>query len=226
MPRLSLGLGVQIIRKVGGGAPSSLLSDLLAYWNLDNNSWLDSSGNGRTLTSNNGVGNSSGIINNGAIFDSSNWLKANSNITFGASATICAWVKTTTDEGYRVIFASNENEENNFQAVFNPSGQIYFEGGGVGPITSSASYNDDSWHFVVLKYGSGTIELSIDNVSIGTESYTYPSYDVGFFIGANNNGDSTYIGRIDEVGAWSRALTGAEITSLYNAGAGKTYPFN
>jgi len=217
---------VQTIRKVGGGAPSSLLSDLLAYWNLDNNSWLDSSGNGRTLINNNGVGNSSGIINNGAIFDSSNWLKANSNITFGASATICAWVKTTTDEGYRVIFASNENYDNNFQAVFNPTGQIYFESGGVDPITSSASLNDDNWHFVVLKYGSGTIELIIDNVSIGTSSYTYPSYNVGFFIGANNNGDSTYIGRIDEVGAWSRALTGGEITSLYNAGAGKTYPFN
>jgi len=222
-----LGLGLRLRSLVVSNTPpSSLLSDLLAYWNLDNNSWLDSSGNGRTLTSNNGVGNSSGIINNGAIFDETNWLKANSNITFGASATICAWVKTTTDEGYRVIFASNENSENNFQVVFNPTGQIYYESVDDEPITSSGSYNDDNWHFVVLKYGSGTIELNIDNVSIGTESYTYPNLGVGFFIGANNNGESTYIGRIDEVGAWSRALTGAEITSLYNAGTGKTYPFN
>lgn len=206
-------------------AISPLLTGLLAYWNLDNNSWLDSSGNGRTLLNNNGVTNSSGIINDGAIFDETNWLKANTNINFGANATICAWVKTTIDSGYRVIFASNENDDNNFQVVFNPSGQIYFEGGVVGPITSTPSYNDDNWHFVVLKYGSGTIELSIDNVSIGTDSYTYPDENVGFFIGANNNGDSTYIGRIDEVGAWNRALTGEEITSLYNAGAGKTYPF-
>jgi len=173
---------------------------------------------------NNGVTNSSGIINDGAIFDETNWLKANTNINFGANATICAWVKTTIDSGYRVIFASNE-AYNNFQAVFNPSGQIYFEGGGES-ITSSGSYNDDGWHFVLLKYGSGTIELSIDNTSIGTTSYTYPDENVGFFIGANNNGDSTYIGRIDEVGAWNRVLTGGEITSLYNAGAGKTYPFN
>jgi len=204
---------------------SILANGLLAYWNLDNNSWIDSSGKGRTLISNNEVGNSSGIINNGAIFNETNWLKANSNINFGGSATICAWVKTTTDDGYRVIFASNENIENNFQVVFNPSGQIYFEGGAFGPITSSASYNDDSWHFVVLKYGSGTIELSIDNVSIGTQSYTYPNYNVGFFIGANNNGDSKYIGKIDEVGAWNRALSVSEITSLYNSGIGKTYPF-
>lgn len=31
--------------------------------------------------------------------------------------------------------------------------------------------------------------------------------------------------RVDEVGLWSRALTGAEVTSLYNGGAANQYPF-
>jgi Concanavalin A-like lectin/glucanases superfamily len=33
-------------------------------------------------------------------------------------------------------------------------------------------------------------------------------------------------GYIDEVGIWSRALSVAEINSLYNSGVGKTYPFS
>jgi len=32
-------------------------------------------------------------------------------------------------------------------------------------------------------------------------------------------------GILDEVGLWSRAITGAEVTTLYNGGAGLTYPF-
>ncbi len=33
-------------------------------------------------------------------------------------------------------------------------------------------------------------------------------------------------GIVDEVGLWSRALTIAEVTALYNAGAGLAYPFD
>lgn len=33
-------------------------------------------------------------------------------------------------------------------------------------------------------------------------------------------------GMLDEVGHWARALTSAEVTSLYNAGAGLQYPFS
>ena len=52
---------------------------------------------------------------------------------------------------------------------------------------------------------------------------------------ANNNvrDEDTYVigarllaGSIDEAGIWSRALSGTEITELYNAGAGITYPFS
>lgn len=37
---------------------------------------------------------------------------------------------------------------------------------------------------------------------------------------------SVYFGNIDEVGIWNRVPTAAEITELYNAGNGVTYPFD
>lgn len=40
-----------------------------------------------------------------------------------------------------------------------------------------------------------------------------------------NEVQSGFTGRIDETGIWTRELTPTEITDLYNAGAGVTYPF-
>jgi len=50
-----------------------------------------------------------------------------------------------------------------------------------------------------------------------------------FNIGYTGNSGSPFTfwdGRIDETGIWNRQLTSAEITQLYNAGAGLTYPFS
>lgn len=52
--------------------------------------------------------------------------------------------------------------------------------------------------------------------------------DIGtdyFWIGGYP-GDTTssWCGYVDEVGVWDRALADAEITNLYNSGAGKFYP--
>ncbi len=32
-------------------------------------------------------------------------------------------------------------------------------------------------------------------------------------------------GQVDELAIWNRALSAAEVTQLYNSGAGKQYPF-
>ena len=45
-------------------------------------------------------------------------------------------------------------------------------------------------------------------------------------MGRQAGGAPFYVdGIIDEVGIWARSLSDAEVTQLYNAGAGLTYPF-
>ncbi len=49
---------------------------------------------------------------------------------------------------------------------------------------------------------------------------------VGFYIGQTANGsDGHWDGKIDEVGLWTREITSAEETTLYNSGDGLQYPF-
>ena len=45
-----------------------------------------------------------------------------------------------------------------------------------------------------------------------------------YYIGMNNlYVPQSFIGRIDEVGVWEKALTQTKITALYNSGNGLTY---
>jgi len=46
-----------------------------------------------------------------------------------------------------------------------------------------------------------------------------------FRLGAGNDSGPFYDGMIDEVGIWHRYLSDGEVESLYNGGAGTTYPF-
>lgn len=63
----------------------------------------------------------------------------------------------------------------------------------------------------VVKTGVGNTIRGADNVYLGANHST-----TGAFSGGR-------VGSIDEVGMWSRVLSAAEITDLYNNGAGRTY---
>jgi hypothetical protein len=55
-------------------------------------------------------------------------------------------------------------------------------------------------------------------------SSNYSTYTTRFSIGNFNNGQFSSA-NVDEVGVWNRVLTSAEVTQLYNSGAGLQYPF-
>jgi hypothetical protein len=71
------------------------------------------------------------------------------------------------------------------------------------------------------------VRLFVDGVQIGTLSTTSNPDNTGtqpLRIGENSQsplGPDAFVGQLDEVGVWNRALTNAEITSLMNTG---TFP--
>lgn len=77
----------------------------------------------------------------------------------------------------------------------------------------------------VVYNGAGSVSfykngvLSNSSAASWTESVAGSNTYIGAYVGAAHFFD----GKIDEVGAWSRALTAADVTELYNAGAGKQY---
>jgi len=254
MPRLSLGLGVQNLPKVGGGAaPSSLLTGLLAYWKFDNNgsggvSLLDSSGNSRTLTAPNGTGGVSlgtGKINGSASFsgDNQTYFTRDGGFLDGANDeySISAWVKTTIGADLFIVDQSNGANWGGSAIQFDMYsdgriyGSIFWGVDEESPLydraESSSAINDGSWYHIAFtwkKIGSLKVYVngSLDGSTSSSGNYANnPTENVSI----NGNANGSYaIGRsanIDEVGIWNKELSASEITSLYNAGAGKSYPF-
>lgn len=86
-----------------------------------------------------------------------------------------------------------------------------------------------TWYFVVAWHDSVSNQIGISvNGTADTAAHSAGVFDgTGpFAIGARVNATSDYWdGLIDEFGFWRRVLSGAEITELYNAGAGRDYAY-
>jgi hypothetical protein len=230
MPRLSLGLGVQNIRKVdGGAAPSSLLSGLFAYWNLNTDSWLDSTDAYPLIYSGTQVSTATGKIGNSASFNGSNYLYIDEfNITTNCSFSF--WFKSSVtsgvDLGVGVVNAVEGSYNGGFR-ILSINGVIYFQAPSAITANSVDSYCDGTFHHAVGTADGSTIKIYIDGSFKQGNTDDLGEVAVSdMAIGSVGDALAQSGTQIDEVGVWNRALSQAEITSLYNAGAGKTYPFN
>jgi hypothetical protein len=89
-------------------------------------------------------------------------------------------------------------------------------------VVSSNSYNDNKWHYATVTYDGSTVRLYIDGVQVGSLS-SASGPDTGstssLRIGANARSDNLYfIGQIDEVRLWNKALSATEIQNQYKLG--------
>lgn len=204
----------------------ALTTGLIAYWDMQGNS-TDVTGGGDNGTDTNiTYSSANGLIGQGAGFNGSSSNITLANTITQTDFTIAGWIKTSfvgagsyqtlaswTGSYYLVIQAS----ANNYDVQFGTAG---------GAINSSRiNLNDGNWHqLVVTITGSTSGALYIDGVADGTGTVS-PFIGLTMYFGSINNTSNFLTGNLDEIGIWSRALSGAEITQLYNGGAGLTYPF-
>jgi hypothetical protein len=254
MPSLSLNVGLNNGRKLpfgGGAAPSSLLTGLLAYWKFDNNgsggvSLLDSSGNSRTLSAPNGTSGVSlgtGIINGSANFSGDDFTYLSRSGTFlngtRDAYSISAWVKTTIAADLFIVDQATGNNYGGSTISLDmlPDGTIYgtiFWSGApdFDRASGTTAINNGNFNHVAMTWlRTGSIKVYVNGALNGSSASSGNYANVPTEnISLNGNADGSFaIGKgcnIDEVGVWNKELSASEITSLYNAGAGKTYPFN
>jgi hypothetical protein len=225
----------------GTKALSSLLTDLVAYWKLDDVTWLDSVGSAN-LTNNSGVAVGLPKLGAGsAQFDGSNYLSlANrSEVQITGDFTIACWVRFGTINSTRQMIASKDNLGAREYTLFLDLDNAIRWNVNAGTIISTewtATAIANTWYFVVATYRASDYRISL-SVNAGTPVTTTGSSTVvttasQFEIGARQYaGIEDYVSnssRIDEVGIWKRVLTdgsGGEVQQLYNGGAGLTYPF-
>jgi len=124
----------------------------------------------------------------------------------------------------------------------NADGSILFRFRGTGGSSKAVTVTEASgdvtegeWVHYVLSYDGSELTVYKNNSSIGTDSdvavgtidfdtFTTDS-DNGLRFGTSPAGVNPADGKIDEIGIWTRDLSSAEVSELYNSGNGLQYPF-
>lgn len=219
------------------GGSSTLLTDLAAYWKLDEASGtrVDSYSNAQDLTDNNTVTSTAGKQGNAARFAVANseYLSRGDSATLSVSSSFsfAFWFRTTTDQ----TSSGFVEKENDYKVMKNNSDNVVFTvfdsaSGSISAQATGTSIANNTWYFVVATYDHGDkkARLYINN---GSEELSPGALTNGPKDGAGNfyMGIDTaigwYDGDVDEVGFWKKVLTSTERTTLYNSGNGVTYPF-
>ena len=151
------------------------------------------------------------------------------------NTTVSLWLKTTGASTSVVIGSSYTSG-----GVTNPVYALYLYGTGLanalirsnaGTLVSTiatTAINDGAWHHVCYTRSATQIEIFIDGVSEATGGFvgggTLNNNNVGGF-GCHvsvpiSSVSSFYDGLMSDAATWNRVLSGAEITDIYNAGAG------
>jgi hypothetical protein len=220
-----------------------LINNCAAYWTLDDPSWSDSTGNGRSLTGYGNINTTSGKIGNAVVFptpiDQAQYLQASyPELAVGTGDfSISCWINPSSfsDQDFCTILNLGLGDSSPFTdrlfLCIMPDGELRI---GLGP--NGQTYNSyvtfNSWNYITITRSSGSIYLYLNGVKDTTigNAGDYGNYDGNVIIGVPNDqlGTTNYIfeGLIDEVGFWKRALSQLEITQLYNNGSGFAYPFN
>ena len=215
-------------------ASSTLNTDLISYWKLDETSGtrVDSepTGTPQDLTDNGTVTSNTGIISNAGQFTAANneyLSRADSadlsvgNIDFSLSA----WVYMDSKSEQYIV-----SKHTSSYYVRYDGGSDRFQFVVQGSAVSANNFGSPStatWYLIIAWHDSvnDLIGISVNNGTANTASFSSGALDTAhdFNIGTVNNLTSVdWNGRIDEVGFWKKVLSSTERTELYNAGAGKT----
>lgn len=232
-------------RQLVGGPP--LQQSLISYWKTNEVSngsvpvtRIDSvAATGNDLTDNNTVASGAGIVGNAASFIAVNTESLsradNASLRVAGSFTIGVWINTTTvaPANHAILGRDAGGVNREYFLLLSasaPTFRIWNAAGSLKILSSSlVIVSINTWYYLVAWYDAvaDTMNIQINDgtvESLGSIGGLFASAATPFTVGAFA-GSGFWDGLIDEVGFWKRVLTAGERTSLYNAGAGFTYPF-
>ena len=214
---------------------STLKTNLESYWKLDESSGAvldadsgDDGTNQGASASADGISNTAYTFSGGASrieMDTENRLRGTSGITSGS-----LWMKGTSPDTF-VISKGNgyqDGEADHWALYVNTAGLLGLQtlnNDNKQEIISSSNVSDGDWHHIYFQFGTSGMMLYIDGVSENpdggkTQQSGLDGTDlVPFAIGSNfrvihGTWQSGFVGTIDEVAVWSRALNTDEISFL------------
>ncbi|HZL17991.1 MAG TPA: LamG-like jellyroll fold domain-containing protein, partial [Polyangia bacterium] len=218
------------------GMPTSsgIDSGLLGHWKLDEGSGTtsaDASGNGNTATLTSSANWTAGYSGEAFSGDGTNYVSANLGTWFGSNNTLTAsaWVyaaSTTNGPLFGVTSIPAGGGWNMpFLSIAGPTayGHIWMVNGNT-PLSATVGLN--AWHFLAITYdpsGSGTERFYVDGALSVSGTGTYQASGLTDTWSTNIPGtkptgvSGVLTGKVDDVRAYNRVLSAAEISIIYNA---------
>jgi hypothetical protein len=228
---------------------ASLSTGLVSYWELEETTGtrVDSHG-ANDLTAVNAPGYAAAVQGNGADFEN----EATNNeqkltITDGSQTgldtqgdfAVSAWVNVETfGTGDHTPFVSKTDPVGGYGmfsfGYYKPTNRFYSyvqnSGACTGAYTVLVNYtlNTATQYHLVWNYdeSAGSVELFVNGAFVATSTgYGTNLLDCAgdFFIANSEFNGENLDGVVDEVGFWNRTITPADVTALYNGGAGIPY---
>jgi hypothetical protein len=230
--RLARAIGCAFVIALGlaaAPASASLLDNLEGYWAFEN-SGADGSGNGRAVTLQGGATYGAGRLGQGLLLDGAQGSGASRILDdavfdFAGDFAIQVWVNPDETSREQTLIEKFIGGGGPTWTLTFLGGQFYVSGTGA-VINTGTGFTAGAWHQVIVSRSGGTISVYYDGAAgpTGGLAGALPDTTAPLLIGARNASDGrnfTLDGTIDEVAIWSRALSEAEIGSLWNGGAGR-----
>lgn len=218
--------GSSLLWNVAGWEPSTLQNNLLAFYRLNDAgggalSLADSSGNNRTLTNTGGVLLGAGVISGAASFQSTRYLSVALPFNTAQPWAISFWANISSLKNYFTLIGGESTGRLHIHG--DSSGSLYLNNGFSDGVSVPNFFTEGQWaHYAFSRSGS-TLSVYKNSTLVNTynltASYTQTStLYIGRVIFTPD--DFQFVGRMDAIGLWSRAITSAEVSQLYNNGAG------
>lgn len=203
-------------------------------------SWWPAGGNAKdaiTVSSNNGSWTgtstySSGKVGQGFEVSSGNYIQVPNSSTLNPTNEISieGWIKASTGySDFQTIVMKGDLSDFSYALLLDPDNKIY---AAIDPwyyVQSTNAITTNVWHHIAMTYQTNSeilnvyVDGQLDEAGwIANSSHIITS---PLLIGYDGFGYYPFIGQIDELALYNRALSASEIQAIYNAGvAGKNNP--
>jgi hypothetical protein len=210
-------------------------TDMVSWWQAENNA-NDVYGNNNGIEQN-GIGYVSGAVNNAFYCDGIDDIIVvphHSNLDITGDVTLELWVKQTgfDNDIQTVLCKGSGTLTNNQPAVFTMRFEIatlifsFMDISGANIELIGPSFEDFQWHHYAYVRQGNQHMIYADGFDFGWEPFVNSadsSINLPLTIGAQyysetDNYNDFFAGEVDEISVYNRALSAAEIQSIYNAG--------
>jgi hypothetical protein len=172
---------------------------------------------------------SDGKFDRGLYFDGGGAVKLDYRILNGLTqVTFTAWIKTNKSGSFAIISGADSYEDNEYLLYFSDPDTVYtYIEGRYRWVNLPSPINDDKWHFIAWVWDGSRSKVYIDGNLVLNRAQPGGALDIdpdGLWLGQEQDSvgdrwdeEQAFVGYMDEVKIYARALSEEEILALYNA---------